>query len=42
MTNPIVIVDVSQQIAPTPNNLQGTGALISQGGTNTSPGTPPS
>lgn len=39
MTNPLVTVIVSQQIAPTPNNLQGTGAFISQGGTNTAPGT---
>lgn len=39
MTNPIVTVDVSQQIGPTPNRLQGTGALISQGATLTAPGT---
>lgn len=35
----IVQVNVSQQVAPTPSTLQGTGAFISQGGTNTSPGT---
>ena len=29
----IVTVQVSQTIAPTPNQLQKTGALISQGGT---------
>jgi hypothetical protein len=39
MANPIVTVNVSLTEAPTPNTLQGTGALISQGGTNTSPGT---
>lgn len=38
MTNPIVTVNVSQTIAPTPNALQKTGALISQGGTNLSVG----
>ena len=38
MTNPIVLVNVSQQVAPTPNKLQKTGALISQGGTTLSPG----
>lgn len=31
----IVIVNVTQTIAPAPNNLQRTGAFISQGGTNT-------
>jgi hypothetical protein len=36
---PIVNVNVTLQEAPTPSTLQGTGALISQGGTNTSPGT---
>lgn len=35
----IVIVNVSQQIAPTPNTLQKTGAFISQGATSTAPGT---
>ena len=38
MTNPIVLVNVSQQVAPTPNKLQKTGALISQGGTTLAPG----
>lgn len=38
MTNPIVLVNVSQQQAPTPNKLQKTGALISQGGTTLAPG----
>jgi hypothetical protein len=33
MANPIVHVNVSQTQAPIPNNLQKTGALISQGGT---------
>jgi len=33
MTTPIVVVQVSQQVAPTPSDLQKTGALISQGGT---------
>lgn len=35
----IVTVNVSQQIAPTPSMLQKTGAFISQGATNTAPGT---
>ncbi len=35
----IVIVNVAQQIAPTPATLQQTGAIVSQGGTITSPGT---
>ena len=35
----IVTVNVSQTLAPKPNTLQKTGALISQGATNTSPGT---
>ena len=39
MTNQIVTVAVSQTVAPTPNNLQSTGAFISQGATITSPGT---
>lgn len=39
MTNSIVTVNVSQTIAPTPSVLQKTGALLSQGGTNTTPGT---
>lgn len=34
MVNPIVSVIVTQSVAPTPNGLQKTGALISQGGTN--------
>lgn len=38
MTNPIVSVVVSQQVAPTPSTLQKTGAMISQGGTNLPPG----
>src|SRR5579859_3604940 len=39
MTNPIVVVNVSQTIAPTPSGLQKSGAFISQGATNTSPNT---
>lgn len=39
MVNPIVIVNVSLQVAPTPNTLQKTGAMISQGGTTITPGT---
>lgn len=39
MTNQIVVVNVSQTLAPTPSKLQQTGALISQGGTTTAPGT---
>ncbi len=35
----VVTVNVEQQVAPAPNQLQRTGFLISQGGTNTSPGT---
>lgn len=35
----IVQVNVSQQIPPTPSTLQRTGALLSQGGTLTAPGT---
>jgi hypothetical protein len=35
----IVTVNVSTQVAPTPPSLQSTGALISQGGTTTAPGT---
>lgn len=35
----IVIVNVSQQVAPTPSTLQRTGAFISQGATSTAPGT---
>jgi hypothetical protein len=35
----IVIVNVSQLVAPTPNKLQQTGAFISQGGTKNAPGT---
>jgi hypothetical protein len=33
MSNPIVTVNVSQQIAPLPSQLQKTGAMLSQGGT---------
>ena len=36
MANSIVTVNVSLQVPPTPPTLQKTGALISQGGTNTS------
>lgn len=39
MTNPIVVVNVSQQVAPAPSNLQQTGAFLSQGATNTAQGT---
>lgn len=39
MTNPVVTVNVSVQNAPSPATLQRTGALVSQGGTNTAPGT---
>jgi hypothetical protein len=39
MSNPIVAVNVSVLSAPTPSTLQKTGAFISQGATNTSPGT---
>ena len=39
MANPIVIVNASIQTAPSPSQLQKTGAFISQGGTITSPGT---
>jgi hypothetical protein len=39
MNNQIVVVNVSQTIAPTPNKLQKTGALVSQGGTTTAIGT---
>jgi hypothetical protein len=39
MANPIVIVNVNQIVAPTPNTLQQTGAFISQGGTTLSDGT---
>src|SRR6185437_8536198 len=35
----IVVVNVSQQVAPTPSTLQKTGALISQGGTTLASGT---
>jgi hypothetical protein len=38
MANPIVTVQVSQTVAPTPSVLQKTGAMISSGGTNLSPG----
>jgi hypothetical protein len=39
MSNPIVNVVVSLQVAPAPSTLQKQGAFISQGATNTSPGT---
>jgi len=39
MTNPIVNVAVSIQVAPAPSTVQKTGAFISQGATITSPGT---
>lgn len=39
MANQIVQVNVSQQLAPTPNKLQQTGAIISQGGTTLPAGT---
>lgn len=39
MTNQIVQVAVSQQIASAPNTLQRTGSFVSQGGTLNSPGT---
>jgi len=39
MANNIVTVNVTQQQAPAPSTLQRSGALISQGGTNTAPGT---
>ena len=32
-SNNITVVNFSQQIAPTPSTLQGTGAIISVGGT---------
>lgn len=38
MANPIVIVNVSQNLAPLPNDLQKRGALVSVGGTTISPG----
>ena len=39
MSNPIVTINVSQQVAPLPSALQKQGAFISQGATITSPGT---
>lgn len=39
MTNNIVTVNVTQTVAPSPSTLQETGALISQGATNTAVGT---
>jgi hypothetical protein len=39
MPNNIVTLNVSQTIAPSPNNLQEVGVLISQGGTNTTQNT---
>lgn len=38
-TVPIVVTNASVTEAPTPNTLQQTGALVTQGGTNTSPDT---
>jgi len=35
----IVTVNVTQTVGPTPSTLQSTGALVSTGATNTSPGT---
>ena len=39
VNNPIVIVNVSEQLASVPNNLQQTGVIVTQGGTTTSAGT---
>jgi hypothetical protein len=39
MSNAIVQVNVSQTLAPVPNQLQRTGAMVSQGGTTLTPGT---
>ena len=39
MANQIVTVNVAQRVAPAPSTLQRTGAVISQGGTTTAPGT---
>lgn len=39
MSNTIVIVNVTQTIAPTPSKLQQTGAMLSMGGTTTAQGT---
>src|SRR5580692_10565502 len=39
MSNPVVNVAVSIQVAPAPSTLQKTGAFVSQGGTITTPGT---
>lgn len=39
MSNQIVLVNVSQTLAPAPSTLQKTGAFISQGGTTLPPGT---
>src|SRR3974390_1159522 len=39
MSNPVVNVNVSVQLAPAPSALQKTGAFVSQGATVTSPGT---
>lgn len=38
MANPIVTVQVTQTVAPTPSTLQKTGAMISSGGTTLTPG----
>jgi len=39
MSNPIVIINVSTQFAPGASTLQGTGVVVSQGGTSITPGT---
>lgn len=39
MANPIVVVNITTTVAPTPATLQQTGAFVSQGGTVLSPGT---
>lgn len=38
MTNPVVNVNINLQVAPAPSTLQKTGAFVSAGGTNTTPG----
>ena len=38
MTNSIVSIIATQTVAPAPSTLQGTGAIISQGGTNLAAG----
>jgi hypothetical protein len=39
MSNAIVVVTATETVAPLPSTLQQSGAFISQGGTNTAPGT---